>query len=297
MPVTIMTDCRRIHLISLLLQLPSAYAFARPVLSFRSPYRHALHATKSSKKQFPICLIATDQVVLPGESATIWTEEQHLIDDCVENYHGILALGVTMDDSEEMGSDNMLEIASLCEIKECEDDGGEEGMFVTVTCVGRVRLDRLQHSYPYFKFSCSKVNDDVGDMDKCNFIADNIEILMKKLSSRELELDMNDSYDDMSLLQRYRHAYGVALEADQVTKHESRDVQLLTAISWAAFTSVEDPELEHYRVKALDWEFLFERLKLAQYMLREKQLRLQGHAMKFEHTVVAEETCFSEGFQ
>lgn len=292
-----MTDCRRTCLLSLLLYLPSAYAFAKPILSLQPRHRHALHATKSSKKQFPICLIATDQVVLPGESATIWTEEQHLIDDCVQNHYGILALGVTLDDGDEMGSDNMLEIASLCEIKECEDDGGEQGMFVTVTCVGRVRLDRLQHSYPYFKFSCSKVKDDIGDMDKCNFIADNIETLMKKLSSRELELGTNDSYDDMNLLQRYKHAYGVALEEDRVTKHESRAVQLLTAISWAAFTSVEDPELDHYRVKALDWEFLFERLKLAQYMLREKQVRLQGHAMALESAAFAEETCYSEGFQ
>ena len=144
---------------------------------------------KKSKKQFPICLIATDQVVLPGETATLWTDEQELIDDCVENNYGVLALGVIMEetDGEIQESDDLLEIASLCEIKECEDNGGEDGVFVTVTCVGRVRLDRLQQTSPYIKFYCTKVKDDVGDLDKSNMVADNIEIFMKKLSQRERE--------------------------------------------------------------------------------------------------------------
>jgi hypothetical protein len=72
-----------------------------------------------------MCLIATDQVVLPGETATLWTDEQELIDDCVENNYGVLALGVIMEetDGEIQESDDLLEIASLCEIKECEDNG------------------------------------------------------------------------------------------------------------------------------------------------------------------------------
>ena len=282
-----------------LLQLLPIFGFFSYNPSFQPTQRHALFATKSSKKQFPVCLIATNQVVLPGETATLWTEEQQLIEDCVENQYGIVALGVTLDESDAMDSDNLLEIASLCEIKECDDDGGDEGLFVTVTCVGRVRLNSVQQTYPYFKFSCSQVNDEVGDMDKSNMLADNIETFITKLSQREDELDLNDSSydDDMNLLQRYKHAYGLALEADQVTKYQSPDVQLLTAISWAAFTSVEDPELEHYRIKALDWDSLFERLKLAQYMLREKQVRLQGLAMKLESAAAMEKTCFSEGFQ
>jgi hypothetical protein len=60
---------------------------------------------------------------------------------------------------------------------------------------------------------------------------------------------------------------------------------------------VEDPELEHYWVKALDWHCLLNRLKLSQYMLREKDLRLQGHAMKLESPAVVEDACFTEEFQ
>ena len=36
----------------------------------------------------------------------------------------------------------------------------------------------------------------------------------------------------------------------------------------------------NYRMKALDYDTLFDRLKLAQYMLREKELRLQGMRMQ-----------------
>jgi hypothetical protein len=65
--------------------------------------------------------------------------------------------------------------------------GPTAGVFVTVTCVGRVQLDRLQQTSPYIKFYCTKVKDDVGDLDKSNMVADNIEIFMKKLSQRERE--------------------------------------------------------------------------------------------------------------
>lgn len=111
---------------------------------------------QSKDKQLPICLLATDQVLLPGETAKIWTEEERLIDDCVEHNYGVLAMGVVIEDddgtntvsgkaSPGQGGTELLEIASLVEVKEVEEPDGD-GMFVTVTCVGRVRLERLQQT-------------------------------------------------------------------------------------------------------------------------------------------------------
>jgi hypothetical protein len=267
-----------------------------------------------SNKPIPICLIAADQVLLPGETATIWTEEERLIDDCVEHHYGVFAMGVVLVDEDsdekeqqEEGNNDLLEIASLVEVKDVEEpDEDGDGLFVTVTCVGRVRLERLQQTYPYFKFRCTTVEDKIRELPTCHMVADNIEAFMKKLSRTEEELDLHDdeNHDSRNLLERYKNAYGRAMETGTLLKDQSRAAQLLTAISWAAFTSIEDPELEHYRARALDFDDLFERLKLAQYVMREKELRLQGHAMRSESEAaddgdagVVEDACFTEGFQ
>jgi Lon protease-like protein len=262
-------------------------------------------------------VLATDYIVLPGETATIWTEEDRLIEDCVAYNYGVLALaviadddqdedgptneGLAMDDTDDDDEENLLEIASLCEIKEVED-GGDDGLFVTVTSVGRVRLDRLKQSYPYFKFYCKTLQEEVGNLRRGNLVADNIESFMRKLTHREKELKLCES-DEESLVQRYKRAYGHALQT-VIAKNSSRNVQLLTAISWAAFTAVDDPELEHYRIQALDWDCLYERLKLAQYMLREKELRLYGYSLTLDKpnsiaglSTAVEDSTFSEGFQ
>ena len=72
---------------------------------------------------------------------------------------------------------------------------------------------------------------------------------------------------------------------DEVELSESycEDIQSLFATSWAAFLSLRDNTLDaRYRLRALDWDNLYERLKLAQYALREKELFLQGQLMAME---------------
>ena len=69
---------------------------------------------------------------------------------------------------------------------------------------------------------------------------------------------------------------------DKAELNESfcEEIQNLVATSWAAFLSLRDDTLEaRYRLRALDWDNLIERLKLAQYALREKELFLQGQLM------------------
>ena len=64
--------------------------------------------------------------------------------------------------------------------------------------------------------------------------------------------------------------------SDDATISRDRTPQELTAISWAAFCTELLPEQEAtYRIQALDSDNLFDRLKLASYMLRHKKAQLR----------------------
>ena len=108
--------------------------------------------------------------------------------------------------------------------------------------------------------------------------------------------DDEDESTDRTL--RFHKAYEIAKSTDtqgymtksttstntqnQTTQYE-RPVQDLTALSWAAFCTDEKTEDDGavplnaatYRIQALDCADLFDRLKLASYMLREKKEELQ----------------------
>jgi hypothetical protein len=86
---------------------------------------------------------------------------------------------------------------------------------------------------------------------------------------------------------RFKQAYEVALATDTQGYCTSpggmtidRTPQELTAISWAAFcTNILPTEDAAPRIQALDCQDLFERLKLASHMLKEKKNHLKA-AMK-----------------
>lgn len=82
---------------------------------------------------------------------------------------------------------------------------------------------------------------------------------------------------------RFKQAYEVALATDtqgycvsQGGMTIDRSPQELTAMSWAAFCTSTIPEEDAAtRIQALDCEDLFERLKIASHMLKEKKNRLK----------------------
>lgn len=241
-----------------------------PLCSLTNPTTETLH----------LCLIASNLVILPGEQTTFYSKEVSLLEDCLEDHEGIFAMGTLAPKALSDDGDDLLRVSSLCRIVHLNPDS--DGVFVTVRAIGRVRLESLEKVYPFMKVYCSLMSEDHGDLAKGNLVADNIEIFMRKLTRSEENLKIGcRSEDETSLLQRYKQAYGQALESD-TTQYELRTIQLLTAISWAVFTALDDPEFQHYRFRALDWDNLYERLKLAQYMLREKELRLRGISMKLE---------------
>jgi hypothetical protein len=94
--------------------------------------------------------------------------------------------------------------------------------------------------------------------------------------------DEEEEVSELDRRGRFRQAYNVALSTDTQgycvpqNKKVDRTPQELTAISWASFcTNVLPEEDAAYRIQALDAEDLFERLKLASHMLREKKNRLR----------------------
>jgi hypothetical protein len=102
----------------------------------------------------------------------------------------------------------------------------------------------------------------------------------------EEEDDDDDEVAELDRRGRYRQAFHVALAHDtqgyRVTTESSsnkrrdggmeRTPQELTALSWAAFcTNILPEEDATFRIQALDCGSLFDRLKLASHMLREKK--------------------------
>lgn len=97
---------------------------------------------------------------------------------------------------------------------------------------------------------------------------------------------MGEEEDDVTPLDRrgrFKQAFDVALATDtqgyclpQGGHTIDRSPQELTAISWAAFCTSTIPEEDAAtRIQALDCEDLFERLKLASHMLKEKKNRMK----------------------
>ena len=179
---------------------------------------------------------------------------------------------------------NLLKVASLCEIK-CYN-----GNFVTLECVGRIKLDGCAQLSPYWRFYFSSFEEIQDHLNECRLVADNVETFIRNLSKSE----SNDDDEEQSLLCRFKRAYDRCYKIidNDVNNNDTQydhDIRSLTAISWAVFSAMDEKEsssssstsmnLHNYRLRALDYGTLFDRLKLAQYMLREKELRLQGNKM------------------
>lgn len=101
---------------------------------------------------------------------------------------------------------------------------------------------------------------------------------------------------------RFKQAYNVALATDsqgyylsQGANTVDRSPQELTAVSWAAFCTSTIPEEDATtRILALDCGDLFERLKLASQMLKDKKNRLKSAMEKAGIPFEGEE--FDENF-
>jgi hypothetical protein len=251
----------------------------------------AVGSAKRNKKSIPVLIRTTQEIILPGETKTFWTDESTLIAHSLSQNFGVLGVGHFVDE------DDLMEIASLCEIRKCDaedelllqndQDRGESSinLLVTVECVGRVKLQRLVQQYPYTKFDFSLVEEHhESHLEECQLVKENIETFMKILPYTKQGGGEEDDDQEFNLMCRYREAYDriLTITSNQYNRSSADSMKHLIATSWAAFTVVKDSNLDHYRMRALDYDNIFDRLKLAQNMLREKELRLQGMTLKNE---------------
>ena len=246
-----------------------------PSFSLKKQVFHSSTVTFAFSNSKSIALITDidNELILPGERRLIQADDSFLhAQKSMGDDHGIVALGVMGDESEE----DLLEMASICEIKEYD----ENDLDVTVECIGRIKLETFTQIHPYWRFTFSLFEEDNSCLKECKMVADNIETFMKKLSESEASF----GYSNVdTLYSRYKNAYKRSKKLDITTDLLSEEIKSLTAISWAAFIALEDDvstmNFQNYRLKAIDYDTLFDRLKLAQYMLREKELRMQGQKM------------------
>ena len=146
-------------------------------------------------------------------------------------------------------------------------------------------------------------NGSLSNFQQACMLVENIEMLLRKISRTERK--RADNVDD-NLWEHYQRAMQQtsANTAQSTTNREFAGISpfetkpkkyYAESVGWAAFTAIKqwkmtvtkntnaheeavDAVLDYcaYRIRALDWDNLLERLKLAQYMLREMELRLQG---------------------
>ena len=123
-----------------------------------------------------------------------------------------------------------------------------------------------------------KVEADIEDDEEAENIADHDE-----------DDGIEDTFGDRR--SRFQKAYECALSTDtqgyrviatdETAPGDQRTPQELTAVSWAAFCTEILPEIDAtYRIQALDCDNLFDRLKLASHMLREKKAQLRAKMEK-----------------
>ena len=99
----------------------------------------------------------------------------------------------------------------------------------------------------------------------------------------------DDDDQETDRLSRFHTAYPTALATDtqgySITATDENSTgktpQELTAISWAAFQADLVPEMNPtHRIQALDTDDLFDRLKLASHMMKQKEAELRQELVK-----------------
>ncbi|CAB9524610.1 expressed unknown protein [Seminavis robusta] len=261
---------------------------------------------RNDDTSFLVHVIVTDNVILPGEQMSLSLSDEEaipLLQDCLEQERHtrvVLAVRLVVDDDTitEQQELNLAQIASLCDTVGLHVGTQENQVILELNCVGRVRLLEMKHQYDimgddddddgsHYQFTAEWLQegiDNQSELDKAKRLEQNIDLLMQRIS--KLEQQIKEGNNTATLMENYeitkaRVAQTIAKSMPQnentTSYMESSDLLQLTATSWAVFLCLNDTTLEaRYRLRALDWHILVERMKLAQYVLREKQLLLQG---------------------
>lgn len=275
---------------TLLLGAASSFAPPTETTTTSTTRRSSFSRVAASPSAATTTLLATDargRLVLPGETRTVVPDDER----GAWRDARTIAVGANLGSDDDDEFDALAATAGLCEVV-----GRRGRRALDVRCVGRIVLEGVADDHggrPWFR--CRPfVEDDANHLPECEMVATNVRALVRTLSRREEEekkttkgRDRDGSREDRGTLeQRFDDARERCARVVVSARGDER-IDRLSAIGWAAFSvfssEEEDGEddvgtlnLRHYRLRALDYDTLFDRLKLAQYMLREIELRRQG---------------------
>lgn len=149
-------------------------------------------------------------ILLQGETKQLRLYEDRFIklfDDAMDNYHGVVAMGLLADTG-------IVQTVPICEIEAYNRMGDSFGIFVTIRVVARGQLVEVIQQEPYIKAVCVEISDALPpNLELPNLAASNIENLVLLLSSMENRLqqdqqkkkkrkDDDDDDDDTEMQQR-----------------------------------------------------------------------------------------------
>ena len=216
---------------------------------------------------------AMDQVILPGESQTLVLKEgrfMDLLDEATDDYQSVMGVAI-------MGEDHLLSVVSLCEITSYSIDAGFRGKVtatVTLKCVGRARLEKIQQVTPYMKGRCHELADATIAAGAEND-GDDDELLAACLETvKDVEKLLEPSHTNSS---RYQQAFWQSLRELGYTPttlltrdpSDTNTRKELEAASWATLQLSSSPSLRYQGMQMID---LLERLQLGRNGLLQEQM-------------------------
>jgi len=250
-------------------------------------------------RRLPVLMEPSRKVTLLGETKFYqWTrvEDVILFQQAVDNNEGIFGLGYVyqQDGNEETDDDNevLLTKISLMQVEDYNIMSKELGIFCSASVVGRASVLHMEkdtsENNPQYVI-CSEVFDrreEKSDLAGVSLLAKRVVDLVEdisneeKLSANNCDDDDDDEEEAETRLDRFNTVYNAALSADSQgyhhvpksskTSHSTPPLSWnqINAISWAAFATSDDLEIdEAYRLQAMNYELVSNRLQLAMYWL------------------------------
>lgn len=262
-----------------------------------------------------ICILPFpyNEVLLQGETKQLRLYEQRFIDlfeDVMDNHEGVVAMGLLASSGiiqtvplAEVEAYNRMEgfgifvtirvvgRAQLIDLTQqepyikgvCTELSDElppnldkPNMLADTIEHAMVSLSSLEHKLAKKKESESSSTSTAMDKKKTVQLDDKF---FDDMTEEEIEAET-----PMDRRQRFQQAYRIAMDTDtggyvsssNQEDSENRSPRELTAVSWAAFMTETVPEQDvTYRIQAMDETNVFERLKIASFMLREKRDRMK----------------------
>ena len=248
------------------------------------------HLTDEVPRRLPVLLTGSHKVTLLGETNYYqWNRDDdvRLFQQAVDKNEGMFGLGFVHDPSADDG-EVILDKIALMQIEDYNIMGQDFGIFCSSKAVGRASIlhtEKCNDEDEPLMVWCNEIFDrqEIKSLEEANVLARNVvEILMKLSKADKLQLSETVAQPENSenRIDRFRVAMEAAHLVDSQGYHvsssdrkrcEERNLlswSEINAISWAAFSTSTSLETDKtYRLRAMDFELITNRLQLANYWL------------------------------